>query len=152
MQIFGKVPQNELITDHAWLEDEKIVGSSADGEIFWPKGDDEWVSKNAFGDKETLVNISCIRIFSKGFFVSSENGFIAMWVRSEENNSTTGKDSFDYIRRWQPKATLGLKILGMAISPGEETLAVAAKNNTIGLINIKSIGLNEDTNKEIKYE
>ena len=40
----------------------------------------------------------------------------------------------------------------MAVSPGEDTLAVACKNNNIGLIQIKSIGLNEDLTKEIKFD
>lgn len=40
----------------------------------------------------------------------------------------------------------------MAVSPGDEFLAVASKNNNIGIISIKSIGLNEDLNKEIKFD
>lgn len=96
--------------------------------------------------------MSCIRTFSKGFFISSENGHLALWVRSEENNSTTGKQPYDFIRQWCPAATKGVKILGMAISPGDEYLAVASKNNNIGIISIKSIGLNEDLSKEVKFD
>lgn len=40
----------------------------------------------------------------------------------------------------------------MTVSPGEETLAVACKNNNIGLVNIKSIGLNENLSNEIKFD
>lgn len=40
----------------------------------------------------------------------------------------------------------------MAVSLSEEHLALACKNNNIGLVNIKSIGLNEDTNKAVKFE
>jgi hypothetical protein len=59
---------------------------------------------------------------------------MAMWVRSEENNSTSGKNPYDFIRKWCPPSTKGVKILGMSVSPGEETLAIACKNNNIGLI------------------
>ena len=38
------------------------------------------------------------------------------------------------------------------MSNGEELLAVSLSNNNIGLVHYKSIGLNEDINKEIKFE
>ena len=75
-----------------------------------------------------------------------------MWVRSEENNSTNGKMPYDFIRKWCPTATKGVKILAMSTSPSEENLAIACKNNNIGLISIKSIGLNDDLNREIKFD
>ena len=40
----------------------------------------------------------------------------------------------------------------MSMSNGEELLAVALSNNNIGLVHYKSIGLNEDINKEIRFE
>lgn len=44
------------------------------------------------GDEDIdITGITCIREFSKGFFVSSDCGNMAMWVRSDENNSTSGK-------------------------------------------------------------
>jgi len=44
--------------------------------------------------------VNTIRSFSKGFYISSDNGYMALWVRSEENNSTSGKQAFDFIRKW----------------------------------------------------
>lgn len=90
--------------------------------------------ENAFNSDENLMHVSSLIPFSKGFFIASDNGYMAMWVRSEENNSTSGKQLYDFIRRWCPNSTKGVKILGMAVSPGEETLAVACKNNNIGLV------------------
>lgn len=80
------------------------------------------------------MHVSCLRSCSKGFYISSDNGFMALWVRSEENNATSGKQPYDFIRKWCPPSTRGVKILAMAVSPGEEYLAVACKNNNIGLI------------------
>lgn len=77
---------------------------------------------------------------------------MALWVRSEENNSTTGKTPYDFIRKWQPASTKGVKILSMALSPSEEQLAIACKNNNLGMLQTKSIGLNEDLTKEIKFD
>jgi WD40 repeat protein len=93
-----------------------------------------------------------IKEFSKGFFVASDSGHMAMWVRSDENNSTSGKQAYDFIRRWQPVSTKGIKILGLSVSPGEEYLGVQCNNNNIGLIHIKTIGLNEDITRDIKFD
>jgi hypothetical protein len=38
------------------------------------------------------------------------------------------------------------------MSANEDTLAVGLLNNNIGLVNIKSIGLNEDVHKDVKFE
>jgi hypothetical protein len=82
--------------------------------------------------------------------VCSVKGDMAMWVRSEENNSTSGKQPYDFIRKWQPLITKGQSILGCSVStPGEERLAISLDNNNIGLIDIKSVGLNVDTEREI---
>jgi len=40
----------------------------------------------------------------------------------------------------------------MSVSSGEEFLAVALSNNNIGIVHIKTIGLNEDITKEIKFD
>lgn len=103
-------------------------------------------------EEDEIVNITAIKEFSKGFFVASDNGYMAMWVRSDENNSTSGKQAYDFIRKWQPASTKGVKILGMSVSPGEEFLSVACSNNNIGMTHLKTIGLNEDTTRDIKFE
>jgi hypothetical protein len=46
------------------------------------------------------MNVALIKPYSMGFFVASDNGYMALWVRSEENNSTSGKQTFDFIRKW----------------------------------------------------
>jgi hypothetical protein len=48
--------------------------------------------------------------------VSSNKGDMAMWVRSEENNATSGKEPFDFIRKWSPAITKNLMILGSTVS------------------------------------
>jgi hypothetical protein len=42
--------------------------------------------------------------------------------------------------------------LGLSISPGEEFLAVALANNNIGLVHLKTLGINEDISREIKFD
>jgi len=37
------------------------------------------------------MNVSRIKAYSQGFFVASDNGYMALWVRSDINNSTSGK-------------------------------------------------------------
>ena len=92
MPLFNKVSQNHIFTDHAWLEDDKIVGCTAEGELYFFENNElkQYVD-NAFNSEENLMYVSCLRTFNKGFFISSDNGYMALWVRSEENNSTTGK-------------------------------------------------------------
>jgi hypothetical protein len=77
---------------------------------------------------------------------------MAMWVRSEENNSTSGKQLYDFIRKWTPPITKGHCILGSTVSTDNEKLAVALQNNNIAVVELRSVGLNEDTEREIKSE
>jgi len=73
---------------------------------------------------------------------------MALWVRSEENNSTSGKEFYDFIRRWQPIATKNHSILCCSIA-NDELVACCLDNNNIGILQMKSIGLNEDLQREI---
>ncbi len=75
-----------------------------------------------------------------------------MWVRSEDNNSTSGKQPYDFIRRWSPQSTKNLNISGCSVSVNEENVVVSLTNNNIGIVNLKSVGLNEDTEREIKFD
>lgn len=104
------------------------------------------------GKPQAPMNISLIKRYSKGFFIASDNGYMALWVRSEENNSTSEKQAFDFIRKWQPAATKDLRILSLDCAPSEDYLALSLANNNIGKISIKSIGLNEDLTKEISFD
>lgn len=98
------------------------------------------------------MNISIIQRYSKGFFIASDNGYMALWVRTEENDATTEKQAFDFIRKWQPAATKDLRILSLDCSPSEDYIVLSLENNNIGKIAIKSIGLNEDLKKEISFD
>lgn len=98
------------------------------------------------------MNVALIKPYSLGFFVASDNGYMALWVRSEENNSTSGKQTFDFIRKWKKDATKNVKILSLDVAPSEDYIAISLENNNIGIVLTKSIGLNEDPNKEIKFD
>ncbi len=75
----------------------------------------------------------------------SNKGDMAMWVRYEENNSTSGKQAYDFIRKWTPQITKDHMILGATVSASEEKLVVCLSNNNIALIDLKTVGLNENT-------
>ena len=77
---------------------------------------------------------------------------MAMWVRSEDNNSTSGKQPYDFIRKWSPICTKNQQVLGSSVNSNEENMVVSLENNNIGIINVKSVGLNEDTEREIKVD
>lgn len=73
-----------------------MIATTSEGELFIVEGYEmKQYIENAFNttqeDEEEIVGITTIKEFSKGFFVASETGHMAMWVRSEENNSTSGK-------------------------------------------------------------
>ena len=93
-----------------------------------------------------------IKPYSKGFFIAGEKGAMVLWVRSEENNATSEKQLYDFIRKWTPLACKDLRILGLDLSPSEETISISLENNNIGSIVTRSIGLNEDTEKEIIFD
>jgi hypothetical protein len=89
-----------------------VAATTAEGEIFIVENFEiKQYIENAFTSNSTggaavaeeedeIVNITAIKEFSKGFFVASDNGYMAMWVRSDENNSTSGKQAYDFIRKW----------------------------------------------------
>lgn len=145
---------SHLFTSHCWLGDERIAGCTAEGEIIIVDDfQQKQIIENAFMS-EDIYNISCIKAYSKGFFVASDNGVMALWVRSEENNQSTNKENqlYDFIRRWSPVVTKGVKIISMDVNTSEEYIIVALQNNNIALVNIKSIGLNDNMTREVKVD
>jgi hypothetical protein len=42
--------------------------------------------------------------------------------------------------------------LGLALDATEENIALCMSNNNIGLVNIKSVGLNEETKPDIDFK
>ena len=99
---------------------------------------------NSFHSEDNNSFVVAIQKYSKGVFIASNRGECALWVRSEENNSTSGKQNYDWIKTWQPMSCKNQKILGLALDQNEEYLGVCLANNNIGMVNIKSIGLNEE--------
>ena len=112
---FQKVPQTLDYTDHAWLDDDRIVAGTQSGELVMLENFEiKQHIDSAFntgglgqgiigedGKAQPPMNVSLIKPYSKGFFIASDNGYMALWVRHEENNSTSGKQAFDFIRKWQ---------------------------------------------------
>ena len=108
---------------------------------------------NAFGNEDGQNYVVCLKPFSKGFFVGSNEGDMACWVRSEESQRATKNKTINFVRKWQPSAAKRNQILAMAISANEETIAVALQNNNIGLIGAKSIGFNDTVpSGEVKFD
>lgn len=91
--------------------------------------------ENAFKVEETgETHVTAIAPWSKGFFICASNGEMALWVRGEENTSTPGKFLYDFIRKWQPAATRGRRILACTVGNAEEILGIAMDNNNIGFL------------------
>ena len=131
---------NIVFTEHCWLDRNRLLGTAQTGEMYY--FEDYQLKKmheNGFKSDENLSYVVSIKPFSKGFYIGSNEGEMAMWLREEVNPSSTNKDPYDFIARWQPPATKRQQILGIALSSNEETLAVAMSNNNIGLVNTKSI-------------
>lgn len=163
---FQKIRQDRHFTDHCWLGDDKLLVGTQLGELIYVDNfEQKQVIENAYitgglgqgpigEDGKVLppMNVALIKPYSLGFFVASDNGYMALWVRSEENNSTSGKQTFDFIRKWKKDATKNVKILSLDVAPSEDYIAISLENNNIGIVLTKSIGLNEDPNKEIKFD
>lgn len=118
---------SHLFTDHCWLVDDRLAACTAEGEIIVLHDfQQKQVIENAFMS-EDIYNISCIKPYSKGFFIASDNGIMALWVRSEENNQSANKENqlYDFIRRWSPVVTKGTKIIAMDVNTSEEYVAAA---------------------------
>lgn len=161
---------SSIYTDHCWLSKDKIAGCTSEGQIvIFEKVPDpsskaisnkvslKFIQKQVIGNafmSEDVFNISCIKTYSKGFFVASDTGTMALWVKSEENNQSSNQDDqdYDFIRRWSPVVTKGTKVISMDVNRTEDQLAAACQNNNIALVNIKSIGLNDNLTREVKVD
>lgn len=122
-----------------------MAATTADGQVVIVEdGTAKQTIDNAFGTEE-VYNISSIKEFSKGFFLASDKGHVAMWVWSEENNHSTTKENqiFDFIWSWQLSKIELAPVISMDINISEEYIASACRNNNIYITHIKSIGLNE---------
>ncbi len=152
--VYSKLTLNKesnIYTDHCWLQYERMAATTAEGEVIIVEDfEQKQLIDNAFGTEE-IQNVTCIKEFSKGFFVASDWGYMAMWVRSEENNSTQNKEGqiYDFIRSWKLSDVEIAGVICMDINTQEETIAASCKNNNMYLVNIKSIGLNESMDKDV---
>jgi len=145
---------NHNITDHCWMDKERLAGCTSEGEIIILEDfQQKQIIENAFMSEE-IFSISCIQPYNKGFFIGSNEGTMALWVKSEENNQTASKEDqiYDFIRCWSPVATKDTKIISMNVNSSEDYVAAACLNNNIGLVNIKSIGLNESMSRDVKVD
>lgn len=129
---------------HEWLEEDCLIAGTQEGELFSLNNFEKDQAADSAWNTEEIMAVTCIQKYSKGFFVASERGYLSLWVRQEEHsNSKGGREPYDFIRRFDPDPIKGLKISALSVSPSEDSLAVASKNNNITLISIKSVGLNE---------
>ncbi len=80
------VKDGHIYTDHCWLMYERMAATTQEGEVVILEDyEEKQIIDNGFMT-EDVHKITCIKEFSKGFFLGSEKGHMAMWVRSEENN------------------------------------------------------------------
>jgi cilia- and flagella-associated protein 57 len=131
-----------------------MAATTADGQVIIIEDNSpKQTIDNPFGT-EDVHNISSIKEFSKGFFLSSDKGHISMWVRSEENNQSTNKENqiFDFIRSWHLSKVEMPSVISMDVNLSEEYIVSACRNNNIYITHIKSIGLNESMDKEVKVD
>ena len=145
---------NYSFTDHCWLLYDRMAATTVEGEIVILENfEEKQLIDNAFGTQE-LQTITTVAPFSKGFFVASDKGHIAMWVRAEENNQSTGKDGqyYDFIRSWRVSLLELPHVIHMDLNHSEEYLAVACRNNNSYIVHVKTVGLNESMDKEVKVE
>ena len=99
--ILSSSNQKTIITEHCWIDRERLIGCTMTGEMYYLV--DKAIHKiydNAFQSEENQSYVVSITKFSKGFFVGSNEGEMAMWIRSEENQSSSGKSHYDFKQRW----------------------------------------------------
>jgi hypothetical protein len=96
-----QVPMNRKYTEHLWLDRNQIIGCTATGEMYYVEKQECMQSiDNAFMSEDNNSHVTAIQKYSKGFFIASDRGEVALWVRSDENNTSTGKFFYDWIRTW----------------------------------------------------
>ena len=87
------------------------------------------------------IGVSCIKSFSKGLIVASDQGHFAFWKKfdSAADEEPTGNNKKIYLHSyWQPPS-LGTKVVSVDISNKEDKLLVGFKNNHIATSNLAAI-------------
>ena len=82
-QAFNKVEVNQhIFTEHAWLSDNQIIACTKVGSMLIVK-DNVFLKEfaNAFNSEESDSYVTCVRTFSQGFYVGSNDGDMALWLR-----------------------------------------------------------------------
>ena len=78
--------QKTIFTEHCWLERNRLIGCTQTGEMYYLK--DYALHRhhpNAFQSDENNSYVVSIKTFSKGFYIGSNEGEMAMFMQSEAN-------------------------------------------------------------------
>lgn len=106
-QQLKRMKENHFFTEHCWLDRHKLVACTKVGEVFYLENYEMLQEIDSAFSADDNSYVVALEKFQHGFYVASDQGDMAMWVRSEENNSTSGKKPLDFIRKWQPASTKG---------------------------------------------
>eukprot|EP00743_Colponemidia_sp_Colp-15_P006147 GILK01006607.1.p1 GENE.GILK01006607.1~~GILK01006607.1.p1 ORF type:complete len:1413 (-),score=360.36 GILK01006607.1:147-4334(-) len=139
--------KDKHFTDHAWTDDERIVGTCLEGEIYIVE---QCVVKQIIdaGLQEKGIPIHTVKTFSKGFIVGGDDGLLALWERAEESE-LDGATLFDFNRLWHAGRSSAVTALSM--SHTEDVLACSFKSNDIGICSLSNMYLNSEAELQFKF-
>jgi WD40 repeat protein len=120
--------------DHAWLPENRVVVTTDTGELRFYEN---YELKNEMATGEDSAIMCSVVGFSKGFICGGEGGQIRVFERSDD-----GRDPFKHA------VTLDIggrssnaRVVGMCISPSEETLVVTTDDNQMYLTQLANLDI-----------
>jgi cilia- and flagella-associated protein 57 len=134
--MFSKLTQTQNFTDHDWIDDDTAVAVTDMSEVFVCRSNQiiqyiEFGFGNLSDSNLANASITCIQGFSRGFILASDEGHLAIWEHTENNEYEENvSEHYGFIKTWH----CGKKqsIVSLCITNSEETLAIALKSNDIG--------------------
>nr|XP_033772064.1 cilia- and flagella-associated protein 57 isoform X1 [Geotrypetes seraphini]XP_033772065.1 cilia- and flagella-associated protein 57 isoform X1 [Geotrypetes seraphini] len=166
-------PQNFL--SHAWLSEDRVITGTNTGKLYlFEMGDVRWETSVVQNDKPgTAVDgsrssflsiqeskpslqtcINCIVAYSKGFLCSAGPGVVFMFEKLEE------KDFYKKSREIRipqdqhssdPSLSDQQEIVGMGLSPSEETLVIGTQKSQLFSITLSSAEMSKGEEAHFEY-
>lgn len=124
---------NQNYVCHAWLHDDRLVVCSEAGEalLFDNGGEFKMTLPCSPGEPRSLLTVAA---FSKGFITGGEGGVIRVYERSIDAKEVFRKAKevrLDSADRGGPVGFRSGAVVALAVSPSEETLAIATSSSQL---------------------
>ncbi|XP_066537794.1 cilia- and flagella-associated protein 57 [Hoplias malabaricus] len=167
--------ETQNILSHAWMSEERVIAGTETGRLLvFESGNLHWEmnvarkastqdlersqekkkSEDTFSEPSSLLQVTAITVYSKGFACSAGPGTVCLFEKTEE------KDNYKKTREIkippdpcsnEPSQTEQQEITTLCISPSEETLAASTDRGQLYNITLSSAELSKGEQAQFEF-